>query len=259
MALLLVPALILFAGFGASHAIDLDRALLPPSKAHWLGTDHLGRDLAARLAAGGWRSLLALLLVAAIAVPLGLGAGLAAAVAGARLRGALLGLARAGVAVPVFVLALAFTAVAGLSPVTAGLAIGLAAAAQYALVSAGLARAVMGGGPVRAAAALGVSRRQIAWRHVLPELWPVLRRHLAADLGRAVLAYAGLAFIGLGAETGQPDWGAMVWEYRGFLFEAPWLLAGPVAAVALLALALHAALDHDESVAQRPLPGAAPR
>jgi len=52
-----------------------------------------------------------------------------------------------------------------------------------------------------------------------------------------------LAFLGLGADTGQPDWGGMVWVYRAFLLESPRLIVWPVAAITILALALHLAFD----------------
>jgi peptide/nickel transport system permease protein len=148
-----------------------------------------------------------------------------------------------GVAVPAFVLALAATAIFSLTPITAGIAIGMATAAQYALATAALGRSVLGEAYARAAVGLGAGPARIALMHVLPALIPVLRRHVASDAARAVAAYAGLAFIGLGADVGRPDWGAMVWEYRGVLFEAPWLLFGPVLATAWLATSLHLALD----------------
>lgn len=208
-----------------------------------MGTDMLGRDVAGRVASGFWRSLAVVAVMLASAVPLGIVLGLAIASGSPVPARAIGALARAGVAIPGFVLALAATAAFGLTPLTAGLAIGLACAAQYALATASLARSVLGEPYARAAVALGATRTRIAGLHVLPALAPVLRRHVASDAARAVAAYAGLAFIGLGADVGRPDWGAMVWEYRGALFEAPWLLAGPVLATAALATALHLALD----------------
>lgn len=228
---------------GDPAAIDLDHALQPPSWREPFGTDHLGRSLAARLDDGLWRTLTMLGIVMFTGVPVGIGLGLVAAIGPAPAARLALVLVRAGAAFPAFVVALASTAVFGLSPVTAGVAIGVSSAAQYGLVVAELARWTMGERFVLAAGALGVSRSGIAWRHLLPAVAPVLSRHLSTDLARAVLAYAGLAFIGLGADTGRPDWGALAWEYRHWASQAPWLLAAPVAAIAILAAGLSFSLD----------------
>lgn len=241
--ILFVLAALALAYGGRGDGLDLARMLEAPSVEAPMGTDMLGRDVAGRVAQGFWRSLAVVAVVLMTAVPLGIGAGLAIATAPAGLSRPISVLARMGVAIPAFVLALAATAIVGLTPVTAGIAIGIAAAAQYALVTAALGRGVLGEAYARAAVALGVGRRRIAMTHVLPALVPVLRRHVASDAARAVAAYAGLAFIGLGADVGRPDWGALVWEYRGALFEAPWLLAGPVLATTMLATSLHLALD----------------
>lgn len=221
-------ALLLLAARGSDpHAIDLLRALEPPSLAQPFGTDHLGRSIAVRLADGLWRTLAVLFLLTAVAIPAGFALGFLAIFGSEAISRFAICFARAGVAVPTFILALAATAVFGLSPVSVGIAIGVAAAAQYTLLAAELGRTALKEHFVLASVALGVSPVGIAIRHVLPTIAPVLRRHLSTDLARAVVAYAGLAFIGLGADTGRSDWGAMAWEYRAWVFEAPWLLFGP--------------------------------
>jgi peptide/nickel transport system permease protein len=75
--------------------------------------------------------------------------------------------------------------------------------------------------------------------HVLPNVMPTLLAYLGTDLGRHVLSYASLAFLGLGADLSEPDWGAMLFEYRGAIFEAPGLMLAPGLAVGLLALLLN--------------------
>jgi len=239
----LVATLLVASRGGDPHAIDLLRALEPPSLAQPFGTDHLGRSVAARLAEGLWRTLAVLVLLTVIAIPAGLGLGLLAIFAPEVISRTVIGLARAGVAIPTFILALAATAVFGLSPVSAGVAIGVAAAAQYALLASEFGRTTLKEQFVLASVALGVSPTGIAVRHVVPAIAPVLCRHLSTDLARAVVAYAGLAFIGLGADTSRSDWGAMAWEYRTWVFDAPWLLAGPAAAVAVLAAGFSFSMD----------------
>jgi len=227
------------------EALNLNARLAPPSSEHWLGTDHLGRDLLARIAEGTGRTVAVVLIVASLSLGVGVPLGLIAALnAGSPLAALVLRLADLAVSVPQLIVALALTAVLGLTPVTAGLALSLSGWAHYALVVHGLARAVMREPYWRAAEAMGSAPLAAARRH----LWPsVARPTLAlagAEAGRTVALYASLAFVGLGADTSAPDWGALVWEYRLFLFEAPHLVLSPVAATALLALGLHLGLDH---------------
>lgn len=239
---LVAIGLLAAAASGDPLAIDLDRALLPPANDLSLGTDHLGRDLGARIAAGTMRSMAVVAIVAVIAVPCGIALGLSAALY-RPLETPLMLVLRMLTAIPLLVLALAATAFLGLSPVSAGLAIGASTAAQYALVTSGHARACLREPYVQAAVALGAGRQAIAWRHVLPTVNPPLRTHLGSDLARALIAYAGLAFIGLGADTGSSDWGAMAWEYRAYIFEAPRLVLAPIVATTALALVIHLMLD----------------
>ena len=96
---------------------------------------------------------------------------------------------------------------------------------------------------MHAAGALGASGTHIMRRHVLPAVIGPLRARLGAGLARCVVSYAGLAFVGLGADTSTPDWGAMAWEYRAALFEAPRLLIAPVLMTTALALACHLLID----------------
>lgn len=226
---------------GAGGGIDLDRRLLPPLDgwAHPLGTDHLGRDLLGRVAAGAWPTVEAMLAGASLAGLAGLGLGLAGAwpgPAGAMARGA----AQLLTAVPGLLVALAVAGAAGggIAPAVAGLALAVPAAGQAALVVAGLTATAAREGHVRAALALGVTLPHALGRHV----WPVLRQSwfawAGARLPRIALSYAGLAFLGLGADAGRPDWGAMVWEYRTYALAAPWLPVAPVLGLVALVLTL---------------------
>jgi ABC-type dipeptide/oligopeptide/nickel transport system permease subunit len=226
---------------GTQGTIDLELRLQPPlaSSAHPLGTDHLGRDLLGRVAAGAWPTIEAVLAGAAFAGLAGLSVGLIGAwpgAAGAIARGA----AQLLTAVPGLLVALAVAGAAGgsIGPALAGLALAIPATGQAALVVAGLAATASREGHVRAALALGVTMPRALGRHV----WPVLRQSwlawAGARLPRIALSYAGLAFLGLGADAGRPDWGAMVWEYRTYALAAPWLPVAPVLGLVALVLTL---------------------
>ncbi|MGJ3264180.1 MAG: ABC transporter permease subunit [Salinarimonas sp.] len=228
---------------GDPHAIDLARALAPPSPAYPLGTDHLGRDLAARVAAGAAPSLVALAVGLAATLGLGIAAGSAIALGPAPLAAATTRLAQAALAAPTLVVALVLAALLGAGPATAGLALAASAWAPYAITVAALLERLVAEPYWRAAEALGLARPRALARHLLPALAGPMGALAGADAARAVTLVASLGFLGLSADTGRPEWGAMIHEYRPFLMEAPRLLLAPLAGIALLALAAHALLD----------------
>lgn len=247
----LLPALAVVAGAcavwqpHAPDAIDMLARHTGPSAAHWLGTDHLGRDVAARLMAGMAHTFLAVAIVAAMCLGLGLAAGLAAAMAGGFVRASLLRLAEFAAVVPTLVVAIAIVSLAGFDTVTAGIALGLGAWGPYALLADGLARRALAEPYVLSARALGASRSRILRHHVLPAVLDTQLAYLGAKLGRVAIAYAALAFLGLGADASRPDWGAMLFEYRLYMFDRPALMLWPGFAIVLSCVLLRAALGKD--------------
>lgn len=227
------------------NAVDMLARNLPPSPAHLLGTDHLGRDLASRMLLAGGRSLLVVLIVTFIGFAGGTLVGCLAATAGGLWQAVILRGAEMFIVVPTLVWALTAAALFGLTPVTAGLALGLAGLGPFALTADSLARRTMGLDYVRAARALGLSPLATTFRHVLPAILPLLRAQAGAQAGQAIVAYAGLAFIGLGVDPSRPDWGSMLFEYRMFLFEAPRLMIVPGLGIALMALTFNLLADPD--------------
>jgi peptide/nickel transport system permease protein len=78
---------------------------------------------------------------------------------------------------------------------------------------------------------------------VAPNVLPLVLVYLASDVGRHIVQYAALAFLGLGAEMSHPDWGATLFEYRGFIFEHATLLLWPSLAIVVTVLTLHMAIE----------------
>ncbi|MEM8663827.1 MAG: ABC transporter permease [Pseudomonadota bacterium] len=229
------------------HRVDLGDRFAPPSPAHWLGTDHLGRDVASRLMAGAGPSLVAIAIGLAATLGAGIAAGLVIVFGGGIARFAVQRLAEAVLAVPTLIVALVLGALMGAGPVTAGLALALTAWAPYAITTAALAERVMAEPYWRATLAIGAPIPMAARRHLLPALAGPIRALAGADAGRAVLLVAALGFLGLSADTGRPDWGAMIHEYRLHALMRPLLLIAPIAAIAVLSLALHLALDAQDN------------
>lgn len=224
-------------------SVDMLARHADPSTLHWLGTDHLGRDLASRMMVAAWRSATVVVAVGAIGFVGGSLIGTAAAMAGGWRERAMLRGIELFIVVPTLVWALTAAALFGLSPATAGIALGIAGIAPYALLANALTRRAMGFDYVRAARALGVGPTRLMLRHILPSTLPLMFTHVGSQAGQSVVAYASLAFIGLGADPSKPDWGSMLFEYRTFAFDHPMLVVWPGLAIAAMAIVLGRTFD----------------
>lgn len=240
----LLAAVLAFAVLGPLHGADplrqnLSDALLPPGGAYPLGTDHLGRDLLARLSAGARLSFgFALLAALAAAVP-GILLGLLAALRGGVLERLLLGLADAVQALPGLLLVVLFTAFAPgeFLPLYLGLALSLWV--EFFRIARNGAAAVMARPQVQAARLLGFGTGHILRRHLWPEVAPLAATLFAFAAGTAVTTIAALAFIGVGARPPVPEWGSMMTELLPYYAEAPLALLLPAVLIFITVLGLH--------------------
>lgn len=249
-----VVMVVLLAGFSLlcllPHAdpvrVDLTDTFAHPSWSHPLGTDHLGRDLWALTASGYWRTLVVVVTACVssmvIGIPLGLLAGYRGGVVDAVIRAA----ADLVMVIPSFVAALIITSVVGLTPFTAGVLLGSFGAGPHVVQVRALTRRVRFLDHVEVERLLGTPTRTILARHVLPAVRAPLFRSVGATASGAVLAYAGLAFIGLGIDATTPDWGTMLHAYRS-MTNHPILILAPAGGILLLALFFHVVLDREEA------------
>ncbi len=220
-------------------AIDIVHRLAPPSAAHWLGTDELGRDVASMLMAGSRItlavSLVAVLGGAAIGVPLGI---LAAARRGWAdelvMRGADLAFA-----FPALLTAVMLTALAGPGARNAVVAIGIFNIPVFARVARGAAQGVWRRDYVLAARVAGRPEAMIAGRHVLPNIAAVLVVQATIQFALGIVADAGLAYVGLGTPPPYPSWGRMLDEAQTSIWRDPLLALFPGIAIALSVLGLN--------------------
>ncbi|MEM6609711.1 MAG: ABC transporter permease, partial [Pseudomonadota bacterium] len=238
-------------GLDDPHAINLANRLAGPSADHLLGTDHLGRDLAARIVWGALPSVMAIGIVLVGGIGLGVLAGGIIALGPAGLRSGASWLAETALAVPTLVTALVLSAILGAGVWTVAMALLLTSWAPYAITIAALFDRIRGEAYWNASQALGVPISAAIARHMIPNAWPAIGALAGADAGRAVVLVASLGFIGLSADTGRPEWGAMIFEYRTFLFTEPRLVLAPVLACALVTLFLHVMLDRSASAHDR--------
>lgn len=235
------------ASLGDPHAIDLANRLATPSATHLFGTDHLGRDLATRLVWGALPSLSAVVIVLTGGLGVGILAGGVIALAPMPVRAGVQWLAEGALAVPTLVTALVLSALLGAGILTVAVALLVTSWAPYALSIAALFDRIRIEPYWDASQMLGATLTSSVRRHILPNVWPALGALAGADAGRAIILVSSLGFIGLSADTGQPEWGAMIHEYRMFLFTEPRLVLAPVLACAVVTVLLHVMLDSGES------------
>lgn len=217
-------------------AQDLVRTLEGPSAQHWLGTDHLGRDIAARLVHGGVRSLGIAVACVGFATGVGVALGLLAAYAGRVADIAIMRLADLMLAFPGILLALLISGFLGGGVLPMLIGIKLALWPQFARMARAIAIGELAQPHVEAARLAGFPALTILRRHVLP---PVLRQTVTLatlGLGAAIMSISSLGFLGLGLQPPTPEWGAMISELLPYLAEAPVQMAAPCLAIFLAVL-----------------------
>ena len=238
LVLLLVAAVWpgLFAG--DPLAADPFHVLRAPSAGHWFGTDQLGRDVFDRVVHGARHSLAIGVAATGIAVTAGILLGVLAGLAHRYADEALSRSFDALSAFPLLLLALLFIAVAGPGSVSLVVAIGIATLPHYARVVRAQTFVVRRAGYVTQAVAFGDSRTRLVLRHVLPNVLGPIPVLAMIGLGEAVLAAAGLSFLGMGPQPPSPEWGAMLSEGRGYLRIAWWASVLPGVVVTLTVISL---------------------
>ncbi|MFI6880845.1 ABC transporter permease [Streptomyces sp. NPDC050400] len=207
--------------------------LAGPGGGHLLGTDKLGRDLFTQLMTGSRIALQAGLGSVAVAALLGVTLGLLAAFAQGWFDDTLSALLDILIAFPTLLLAMLIVAARSATLGSAILAIGLAQSAVVARLTRILVKRVLAQDYITASRTSGTTWPRIVAGHVLPNIWPTLAVNLALQFGLAVLAEAGLSYLGLGAPPPNASWGRMLQEAQATFTTAP---AGALAPGVLLVL-----------------------
>ena len=209
----------------------LSTRLKPPSLAHWLGTDQLGRDMLSRMIYGARISLLIGIVVVGISASVGTFVGLTAGFIGGRVDEVLMRLTDVFFAFPALILAMAISGALGPSLTNAMIAIAVVSWPVYARLIRAQVLSLREREYVEAARSLGASSQYIVWRHILPNSMAPLMVQATFDLGGAILAAAGLSFIGFGTQPPTAEWGVMISEGRNYIATQPWLSLFPGLAI----------------------------
>ena len=210
-----------------------------PSTAHWLGTDDVGRDLLSRVIFGARNSLIACTGIVALAVAFALPLALLAGYRGGRTDTVIMRLTDAAFAFPPLVVALAIVSLRGNSMFNLVLAIGLVFIPSLIRLIRGQVLAVREETYIEAARSVGTPSGRIAARHVLPNVASPLIIQVAVSLGFALLAEAGLAFLGAGPPPPTATWGRMLQTAFQYVLVVPWQIFVPGAAITLTVLAFN--------------------
>jgi peptide/nickel transport system permease protein len=218
---------------------NLSQSLHQPSSEHLLGTDMLGRDVLSRIIYGARVSLIVGLVVVIIAGVLGMSIGLVSGYFGGRLDSILMRVMDAMIAIPMIVLAMAIGAVLGGGIVNVIIALGLAIVPAYARLMRGQVLSVKQSDYVIAGMLTGISSLRNMVVHVLPNCISPLIVLITMNLGMAILAEAGLSFLGLGIVPPGASWGSMVNDGYKYLLTNPVLSMAPGVAIMIVVLAFN--------------------
>ncbi len=219
--------------------IQLETLLLSPFQHAPLGTDELGRPLWARLLAGAQTSAWVALMVVGISASIGTFIGMLSAYIGGWFDNLIRWIIDAFLAFPHLLLAIALAAVLGAGIGNLVLALSIVGWVGYARLARGQTLSLRNRYHVMAARSLAVPRYLILWRHVLPLLFAPLAIEMTFGIAGAVIAEAGLSFLGLGVQPPQASWGTMIREGARYILTAPHLVLVPGLTLMLIILAVN--------------------
>lgn len=255
-AILLATAVIIMAAAApliAPHDpnhVELAKRLSGPSISHWLGTDHLGRDILSRLIFGARASVGSVAAIIACILVLGFAVGCLAGFRGGLIDATLMRVCDVFLTFPTFILAMFLIGVLGTGLTNVVIAIVLTHWAWYARLIRGFVLSLKNREYILAAKMAGTPRVKIVLQHIVPPVFAQLVILATMDIGHMMLHVSGLSFLGLGVTPPTAEWGVMINDAREFIWSSPGLIFYPgmmifltVMSFNLLGDALRDALD----------------
>lgn len=229
----------------APHPPDASIGLpyLPPTDAHRLGTDVLGRDVLSRTLHGGVTTLLVATAATALAYALGITLGLLAGQNRGRIDYAILWFTDVLLAFPYIVLVLLIVAGLGVSLWVLVLAVSLASLPGAVRLCRSAVAEIATRSFVEAAVIRGASTRRILFRELLPNIFPALAADIGFRFGSIVALIAALNFLGVGLQPPAADWALMIQENRPGLSSNPYAVIVPAALISVIIVASNLAAD----------------
>lgn len=234
--LLLIAALAPWIAPFAPDRMGAGRRLMAPSLAHWFGTDEFGRDIFSRIVYGSRLTLMIGGISVGISATSGLLLGLIAGYAGGWLERIIMRGTDVLFSFTEVLIALAAVAVLGPTLQNAMIAVGIAAIPFYIRITYSQVLVEKNRPYFAAAWAAGAGHTRLIFRHLLPNVLPPLIVVATLGMSTAMLAAAGLSFLGLGAQPPLPEWGLMLAQGRDFITRAPWICIIPGLSIVLTVL-----------------------
>ena len=223
--------------------ISIARRFLGTTSEHWLGTDHLGRDMVSLVMRGTLTSFVVAGLGVVIGIGIGVPLGLAAVAWGGVVEWLVLRLSDITFAFPAVIVAILIATLFGPGATNATIAIGIFNIPVFARVARGGALAIATQDYVAAARLAGLGKAAIAARHLLPNIMSLLIVQGTIQLSLGILAEAGLSYIGLGTQPPATSLGLMLRDAQSLFLIHPWLSVVPGLAIVLIVIALNVAGD----------------
>ncbi|MEQ4450095.1 nickel ABC transporter permease subunit NikC [Kosakonia sp. YIM B13605] len=221
------------------QAIDLPTRLLPPGSQHWLGTDHLGRDIFSRLMAATRVSLGSVMMCLLLVLALGLSAGGCAGLLGGRVDQAIMRVADIFMTFPTSILSFFMVGVLGTGLTNVIIAIALSHWAWYARMVRSLVISLRSREYVLAARLSGASYLHVFRDHLAGAVVPSLLVLATLDIGHMMLHVAGMSFLGLGVTAPTPEWGVMINDARQYIWTQPLQMVWPGLALFISVMAFN--------------------
>ena len=219
--------------------MDIANRFEGPSAVHPLGTDQYGRDVLSRIMLGSQNSLLVGVVAVSVAFGLGTLLGVWSGMGGGWLDEVIMRWMDVLYAFPAVLNAILFVTVMGPGISSGMIAIGIASMPGFARLARGGVLSVLQEDYIQASIAIGRSKWGIAWKHILPNIISTLIVQATISFAGAILAEAGLSYLGLGTQPPFPSWGRMLREAQTYMGIDMWLAIFPGAAIAIFVLGLY--------------------
>lgn len=207
-----------------------------PSAEHWLGTDHLGRDVLSRILIGGQFTVTISAITVVITLVLGTAIGVAAGRAGGLADEIAMRTVDLLISIPDVVIAIFLIGIFGPGWITLVISLTIIGWTPYARLARGLTREVNAREYIRAAEVLGMKRSFVMFRHILPNCIRPIAAVSFLRFGHKLITVGGLSYLGLGVQPPNPDWGLMLAEAQPYMERAPLLMIIPGAVIFIAAL-----------------------
>lgn len=237
--ILLLVAVVVFGPVFYPHAPHRTAplsTLQPPSMEHWLGTDELGRDVFARILAGGRVSMAVGLISMLVGLTIGIVAGGAAGYFGGLTENIVMRLVDVFMAIPAFFLILVIVTSFGNNPLMIILTVGFSFWPQMARPVYAEFKKFRASEFIEASQALGGGHLRVMLRHIFPQVLPQALVLATLGVGWAILSEAGLSYLGLGIQPPLASWGNMLQNAQSYLWLNPLLAIYPGVFIAITVL-----------------------